>query len=206
MIGQSIYAFSQEGSWAHCEIEFLAKSRRHNHSLACWTLSLVLHQGSDKVITAALCSVHDSPSRAVQPYCRVDNSPRDDEKWAGWWIVLSNNNTTGYFHVPIRWGSLGILLARWLMPLHCRNWLLRFVPDRDVDSISDTNPAKEIYHCGLLTEPYTTGARTTSRSGGLPSSTAQSKGELCMSLYQLISVDRKWHLLLYRKELCALPQ
>ena len=63
------------------------------------------------------------------------------------WISLPNDISIGYFHAPVSEGWLGILSLRWLAPLHRMDRLLRLVPGRRMENITDPYLAKEIGQC-----------------------------------------------------------
>ena len=63
------------------------------------------------------------------------------------WMALPKDISIGYFHAPVAKGGLGIPSLRWRAPLHRKVRLLRPVPGRRIENITDPYLAKEIGQC-----------------------------------------------------------
>ena len=83
------------------------------------------------------------------------------------WMTLPSDISIGYFHAPVSEGGLGIPSLRSLASPHHKNHLLRLVPGRRMENITDLYLAKEIGQCRQrLTESgstYTTQEETIKR-------------------------------------------
>ena len=164
--GQPLCALFREGCWKYLGIKFSPEGRRparlnNQLSLLLERLTKVPLMPQQRIFALKAGALHKVYYYMALGRINISDIRKADKMVRALFRQLMaspNDISVGYFHASVSGGELGISsLTRWLAPLHRKDRLLRLVPGRRMENITDPYLAKEIGQCRQrLTESGTT--------------------------------------------------